>query len=106
MIIVIVVATVISAACLAEVARRAYLGRRTVRDMQWHKLPSTIATLLTAQETQNAVRHTSEAERLTTRQGGTRADYYATVANSVLANYTATQSDLSSTSRPRGAPHR
>jgi len=57
MIIVIVVATVISAACLAEVARRAYLGRRTVRDMQWHKLPSTIATLLTAQETQNAVRH-------------------------------------------------
>jgi hypothetical protein len=106
MTIVILVATAIAATCLAEVARRAYLGRRTVRDMQWHKPPSTIATLLTAQEMQNALRHTNEGERRTTRQAGTRPDHYATVANSVVAINMATQSDVSSTSRAIGAPHR
>lgn len=34
MLITILVVTVVMAACLAEVARRAHLGRRLVRDMQ------------------------------------------------------------------------
>ncbi len=106
MIIVILVATVIPAAGLAEVARRGYLGRRTVRDMQWHKPPTTIATLLTAQEMQDALRHASGAEGLTTRQVGSHANLYSTAANSVAANNLVTEGDLSSTRRALGAPYR
>jgi hypothetical protein len=105
MIIVFLVATVISAECLAEVAHRAHLGRHTVNSMQRHKPPSTIRILRTAEEMQRALRHMNEAERLKARQADTRSDHYAAVAYAVAANNIATQSVLSSTSRSIGAPH-
>jgi hypothetical protein len=86
MIIAILVATVVTAACLAEAARRAYLGRRTVKNMQCYRAPSAIRILRTAEELQSALRRVGEAERLKARQADTRADHYVAVADSVTGS--------------------
>ncbi len=83
MIIAILVPIVVAGACLAEMARRAYLGRRMVSDMESYEPLSTIRILRTAEELQGALRRVSEAERLKARQANRRADHYVAVADSV-----------------------
>jgi hypothetical protein len=86
MIFAILAATAVTAGLLAELARRTYVGRHMVKDMQWHEPPSTIHILRTEEEIQIALRNVSEAERLKARQADTLADHYAATADSVIGS--------------------
>lgn len=68
MVIAILAAAVVMAACLAEVARRTCVGRRMVENMQRYESPSTIRVLPTQGVLHSALRRLSEAERLEARQ--------------------------------------
>jgi hypothetical protein len=94
MIIAIVVPAVVTAACLAEVARRAHLGHRLVEDIRSDVPASTVRILRTEEELQSALRRVSEAERLKARQAVTRADYYLAIADSVTGNRVAVPAAL------------
>jgi hypothetical protein len=81
-----VLATVITAACLAEVARRAYLGRRTVKEMQCYEPPNTIRVLRSTEEMQGSLRRMTETEHQKARRADAHAERNVAVADSVAAS--------------------